>query len=275
MKKNKRITDRINYNRILNGYCLICKQYGKLTKDHVPPKGSVTITKREQRTISESHPDNFDNVKGLPTFRASTFKTICRDCNSTLLSQFDSEICTVTKSITSKVKDYFILANQIYPYIEVPFDAKKFTRGMIGHILSASSIKACLNPISENHLFSPLRDYVSGKVTTFEDTHDIYYWFYPHATHISAQGLAFFNEGHICECLLLYFFPIAFLITLKGQGTFPAHALKLNLSDDKLRFNMSLNNIPFSSFPFIELKGNQMLLFNDEFTCISYPIKNE
>lgn len=185
MKKNKRITDRINYNRILNGYCLICKQYGKLTKDHVPPKGSVTITKREQRTISESHPDNFDNIKGLPTFRASTFKTICLNCNSTLLSKFDSEICTVTKSITSKVKDYFIFANQIYPYIEVHFDAKKFTRGMIGHILSASSIKACLNPISENHLFSPLRDYVSGKVTTFEDTHDIYYWFYPHATHDS------------------------------------------------------------------------------------------
>ncbi|MEI7342239.1 chaperonin [Pectobacterium brasiliense] len=268
----KKITSRINHTRIENGYCFICKSYGKLTKDHVPPKGSVIITKREQKSISECLGEQYKEINGLKIQRASVFKTICYRCNSEILGKLDNHFCNVIKMLSDKVNDHFITKSNIYNSVHIPFNSHEFTRAMVGHVLSATSITSCMKPIIDNDFFTPLRKFVLGEISTYENTHDIYYWFYPHATHISAQGIAFYNEGNICICSLLYFFPIAFLITLKGQGTYPTQANKLEIKDKMLFLDLSTFNINYSSFPFIDLKDNQMMMFNDGFTCISYPI---
>ncbi|ELA8351611.1 hypothetical protein R7D97_24385 [Vibrio sp. Vb5031] len=52
-KYSQKISERINHSRIVQGYCLICGEYGRLSIDHVPPQGAVTITKVEQIHISE------------------------------------------------------------------------------------------------------------------------------------------------------------------------------------------------------------------------------
>ncbi len=82
---------------------------------------------------------------------------------------------------------------------------------------------------------------------------------------ITAQLTSFFNDGHLCHCSCMHFFPMAFLITFKDEGTYPAHASKLNFDDKKLYFNMTQGNLDYVAFPFTPLKGNQMMLMTDTF----------
>lgn len=49
----KRLTERRMHTKIAQGHCLICGSYGELSWDHVPPKGSITITKIEQMHLTE------------------------------------------------------------------------------------------------------------------------------------------------------------------------------------------------------------------------------
>ncbi|HDV2355697.1 TPA: chaperonin, partial [Escherichia coli] len=112
-----------------------------------------------------------------------------------------------------------------------------------------------------------------GENKKIGDTHDFYYWFYPNRTQITAQLTSFFNNGHLCHCSCMHFFPMAFLITFKDEGTYPAHASKLKINDEKLYFNMTQGNLDYVAFPFTTLKGNQMLLMTDSFTSASYPQK--
>lgn len=50
---SKGISKRMQHTRIKEGYCLICGKFGRLSHDHVPPKGSIHIDKVEQKHISE------------------------------------------------------------------------------------------------------------------------------------------------------------------------------------------------------------------------------
>lgn len=49
----KRLTDRSIHTEIVRGHCLICGTYGRLSWNHVPPQGSITITKVEQVHLTE------------------------------------------------------------------------------------------------------------------------------------------------------------------------------------------------------------------------------
>ncbi len=84
----------------------------------------------------------------------------------------------------------------------------------------------------------------------------------------------FHNNGHSTGLSLLSFFPIAFLVTIKGEGIYPAHAHKLDLNASKMSLSLSQHNFKYVDFPFVELKGDQAYFSNGSQTIISYPIKN-
>ncbi|MNR60715.1 hypothetical protein D3C85_1822730 [compost metagenome] len=86
--------------------------------------------------------------------------------------------------------------------------------------------------------------------------------------------MGFLNQGHSTILSLLSFFPIAFLVTPKGEGIYPSHATRFDLNSIKLTLDLSSYNINFSDFPFVELRGDQMYLLTDYQTIISYPIKD-
>jgi len=71
---------------------------------------------------------------------------------------------------------------------------------------------------------------------------------------------------------ILSFFPLAFLLTEKGKGIFPAGAEKLELSDESLPVSLSALNVNFSSFPAVGLIGDQMIALASHLSIVSYPI---
>lgn len=268
-----KISERVRHTKIINGYCLICGEFGKLSIDHVPPQGSVTITKVEQRHISEMSGTKAKSIKGVRSPNGSKFKTICHKCNSEVLGANDDEVSKVCKSLTKKINAYYSDINNPFNLISVDINPLKYARAMIGHILSATSVVECKTAPVETAYFAPLKEFILGNDKALDETHDIYYWFYPHNRHLSAKYVYFYNQGHSTGLSLLSFFPVAFLVTPKGQGIYPTHAHKLTFQDDKMYLSLSSHNMEYADFPFGVLKGNQMYFLTDYQTIISYPIK--
>lgn len=270
---SKNISDRFKHAKIIEGYCVICGVFGKLSQDHVPPKGSITITKTEQRHVNEMMGAKSNKVKGLQSPNGSKFKTICGKCNNEHLGKNDDEIAKVNNLLTLEIKNH-ISTTHINNHISVPVKAVNYSRAMIGHILSATSVEECKKPIFESPYFDALRQFVLGDDQAIENTHDIYYWFYPFSMHISSKMVGFNNEGHLACLSLLSFYPIAFMVTEKSKGIFPVHARKLELTDSNLTLDLSHHGFEFAEFPFIELKGNRFMALTDYQSIVSYPIKN-
>ena len=270
-----KISERIKHTKITHGYCLICGTHGKLSIDHVPPQGAVTITKVEQRHISEMMGIKATSIKGVPSTNGSKFRTICNKCNSKVLGVVDSEVALVSKNLTLKIKDHFQYFNNIYNSVSVNINSLNYARAMIGHILAATSVTECFQPSEPTPYFTPLQNFVLGDDHALDETHDLYCWFYPRDRHVSAKYVHFVNKGHSAGISLLAFYPLAFLITPKNAGIYPAHAQKFELTMSRLVLNLSLHNIKYVDFPFVELHGNSMYLLSEHQAVISYPVKNK
>lgn len=268
----KRISDRINHTKIVEGYCLICGEFKKLTEDHVPPKGAIVITKVEQKHIGEVMNERAPNMKGVMSRNGSKFKTICKDCNSNL-ADGDAEIARVCKLLTPIIKNYFEIARDVYSLKVIEINAIKYMRSMIGHVLSATTVEECKTPQEETSYFTPLINFVRGDDSAIENTHEIFYWFYPYKRHLSAKVMAYHHGDNLSLISLLSFFPIAFLIVEKGKCKLPFYAQKLDTSSTCLMLDLSSKNIQYFDFPFTNLDGYQFFLMNEILCTISYPIQ--
>lgn len=271
-KYSQSISKRFEHTKINAGYCLICGEYRKLSVDHVPPKGAITITKVEQRHISELTGADASRIKGVPSPNGSKFKTICHECNNRHIGWCDGEVASVCKFLTTQIKDYFFYANNVSTLIFSKVDAVKFARAMVGHILSATSVEECKIVQGNSEYLDPLKSFVLGNDKALQNSHDIYYWFYPFNKHLSAKCVSFYNNGHIAPVSLLSFFPIAFMVTKKNEGIYPSHSNKLSLTDKALVLDLSSRGFEYAEFPFHGLKGNQMMAYTEFQTIVSYPI---
>lgn len=269
---SKMMSERSKHTTIVSGYCVICGNHGTLSKDHVPPQGSITITKVEQVHLTELYGLNANPVRGIRSMNGSKFRTICRECNMTALGANDGEIADVCKALTRKINHFITTANSPVSHVHTPVNAVKYCRAMVGHILAATTVNECREPPRESPYFTPLQRFVLGDNHALDDTHDIYYWFFPHRYHQSIKLFNMQNEGNLCCMSVLSFFPLAFLLTEKGKGIFPAGAMKLELTDKSLFVNLSGSNRDFSSFPAVGLSGNQMIALVDHLSIVSYPI---
>lgn len=271
-KYSDNISERLKHTRIENGYCLICGKFDKLTKDHVPPKGAITITKVEQKHIIEIIGAQSKKIKGVTAQGGSIFRTICNECNAIKIGSNDNELSRIYLELTGRIKSEFYKYNGTPNTITINADLLKYSRAMIGHILAATSVKECLQEPSEIPYFSPMQKFVLGDDNALSKTHDIYYWFYPQKRHLSAKLVNFYNEGSSCLMSLLSFFPLAFLVTEKNKGIVPSYAEKLNLHDATLRLNLLMHKSNYIDFPFHKMTGNQLMLMASHQCIVSYPI---
>lgn len=264
------------------GYCQICGKFGALTKDHVPPKGAIHITKDVERQVEQrlmTEVDGFaghndvKNIKGVVGKSGSTFMTLCKSCNDSKAGgKNDDEVSRVYKELNTKLLNHFSSPYSVFNSINVELDAKKFLRAMMGHVLSATTAQACREPLKEGSPDQWLRDYVMGDDSALADNFDIYYWYYPFRRHVSARNIGFYNNGHVTTLSSLSFFPMALLVTRKNQGIFPAQAKPLTLNSTEIVLDITARNLEYSKFPFCILENNQMMAINAHVCITSMPI---
>ena len=255
------------------GFCLICGEHGTLSKDHVPPKGAITLGKVEQKLMTEVFGAQVDpTVKGIKGNNGSTFRTICNDCNNNHVGGVnDQEVARVYGQINSSLYALASTGMHLTAPLRVNVNAERFLRAMVGHVLSATTNKRCKYPVNTEDKLQPLRSFVLGKNNNIEETHSFYYWFYPFKRHISALGVGVYNEGKYSVVSCLHFSPMAFLIVPKGEGIYPAQAQPISIDTKELILDISDWNLEYATFPFYDLEGNQLIAV-DEHSCVtSFP----
>jgi hypothetical protein len=197
------------------GYCLICGQHGKLTKDHVPPKGCSN----KNDTILQ-----FATEKVTTPCQGGTgFKTLCTKCNSDLLGlKYDPALIDLTNQIISLSNKKFVLPSDQLVIIK----PQKIAKSIVGHLLAASSTRgqnSSLDEIKNGLRHYPfvdaLRDYVLNENAQLPDNIDIYFWVYPYKQQVIIKGteivkglLAGNSIGYFGH--ILKFLPLAFWILL-------------------------------------------------------------
>ncbi|MGM0857219.1 MAG: metal-binding protein [Pseudomonadota bacterium] len=278
MIKKSHITQRLSHTgkRINEGYCVICGEFGKLYIDHVPPQGSINVTRVEQHHVMEVFGGrSIKKPKGAISANGSKFKTLCRKCNSDRLGGFDGEIKNVYHSLANQVSSYFLTGVNPFPKAATQLHTEKFLRAMIGHVLSATTATECLMPQESSIYFDPLKNFVINGGNDIENTHRFFCWFYPYERHLSAKLVSWKDDAGTSLVSLLAFYPLAFLIASKECAVAPAHSTEIKLSDSILSVTLSLKNLDYATFPFVPLKGNNMMLLTDHLCITSSPLRNE
>jgi hypothetical protein len=227
--------------------------------------------------MSEVYASKSDKkIKGVIGKGGSTFLTLCGKCNGEHVGGVnDEEVSRVYKLLHQKVIEHIKKPFAYSNSISIELDARKFLRAMVGHVLSATTSKLCENPLNDKAPDQKLRDFVLGSDSALIDNYDIYYWYYPYRRHISARYVAFRNKGHSTVVDCLHFFPMAFLITKKGEGTFPAQANQLELIDTKITLEITARNLEYAQFPFVSLIGDQLMASSDQLCITSMPLNSD
>jgi hypothetical protein len=269
-----KISERIEHCRIIEGYCQICGVFGKLSADHVPPQGSITLSVIEQKNIMEYI--SKAELQGVKGKRGSVFKTICGPCNSKL-GLFDMEIKRVSNSLGKKIRSHFTNCSSPYNLVTEQLNVSNYLRGMVGHILASTSVRSCLQPIKDTDFYKSLREFVLGKSNNLDEEYDVYYWFYPNRFNISGGCFAVGQPGSKMPIIgaVIYFYPVAIFIGMKADANPDLeYRNKILTTDKKLYLNVSTNLIAQSVYPFMGKNENTILLLNDSNIIVSYPIKS-
>jgi hypothetical protein len=187
--------------------CNICGDFGRLTKDHTPPKGAININQVEMLHII----DHLNAEKPTRNTRKSQngvkYRTLCSRCNNGLLgTKYDPAFI----SFVSNVGGFLRTKIQLPRIINVPSQPQKLMRAVLGH-LSAQGV----NRYDHGKDTEPLRDYFIDESLPLPNNIDIYYWVYPYKSQVQVRDCCYMDI-RIGEPVIIWFikfFPIAFLVT--------------------------------------------------------------
>ncbi len=221
---------------MMTGCCNICGKFGKLTRDHVPPKGSADlrdvniqsytdmILGAKSATVNPSDPNAL--VADFSHRRVSQnglkFRTICADCNNNLLgSRYDPEIIRVSEAVRTFVRPYADCGIIPPETVRVSVRTHYLLRGIIGHLLAAIEFPNRNKPYDTfgKSVYDSLRRYVLDESLPLPSCVTVYYWTYPYKDQLVIKSLCV-CEQRKGECVigdLLKFFPLAYFIAFEGE----------------------------------------------------------
>ena len=279
------MAERVLIKGAKTGYCRICQQYGKLTADHVPPKGSITLSPVALRTLGQ-------NKKSKPVISqgGTNFRTLCGDCNNNLLGQqYDPELNKISKEVGSLVNKInslssngFILPEQV----TVEVKPQKLARAIIGHLF-ASNYHPDEQEVEKSDSSKALRAYFLDQNATLPDDLNIYYWFYPgnRQVLIRAAMMASIMNPNPEEAVsfgLIKFAPIAYMVTWQEPKINKLKLSKLfknrNVGiDETEKLEINLRQYPSLGYP--ELPDDEdkfrITLFNHQQTSVAIKKKGK
>ena len=279
------LNNRVITRGAKQGYCRICKQYGDLTRDHIPPKGSIEITSVELRTLAQDK-----DIKPVISQDGTNFRTICGNCNNKLLgTEYDPELNKVSNKVGSTVKQVCSLSHRgisLPPKVSIEVKPQRLARAVVGHLL-ASNYHPDPSDISKNVPFpEALRQFFLDPKSTLPDELNIYYWYYPGKRQVLLHGasMGFFNNTR--EPLiysLIKFFPISYWMTWEQPKHISMNAPKLlenrNLGiDDVETIQIELLNYPRIDFPENPSDDDEiqyLLFFNSQLSSVATKKKDK
>jgi hypothetical protein len=224
------------------GECNICDDYGKLTEDHVPPKGSTKVKKVKMLSIHDALGVDRNEVKGRYSQNGVKFQTLCHNCNNKILGlNYDPHL----NFFSSEVIQYLSSGLQLPHIINITSKPNLIARSVIGHMLAVDTGRS-----NKSKVISNLARYFLNPSYQLPKGIDIYYWVYPHKQQVLVRDAALVCP--LVSFMLMKYFPLAFMLTIDAPK--PKHLYSLNplLSsnpDQERNIPVSLSIIPPARFP--------------------------
>ena len=118
------------------GICVICGTPGKLTRDHVPPRGTNPTSDVDVRTLGEYLGSDFAKVRRLRG--GFNVPSICGTCNNSRLGQqYDPELKSFTEAFALWVRAGFEQRLVLPAAPEFTCRPLRIIKAIVGHLLAA------------------------------------------------------------------------------------------------------------------------------------------
>ena len=274
---------QISFTDAPYGFCNICPSQGRLTRDHVPPKGMQTLSDLEVRSLVESFGGRRD-PNDKPTHPRIVqggikFPSLCAHCNNQLLGrEYDPSLIKAAQALAAVVRPC-IENSLVLPHsFELEIKPQRIARAVMGHLLAAEHRENMAEPPVGTPFQSAMREYVLDSSLPLPNSLDMFVWLYPSRRQVIIIGSAYANYHNMKSAVagsFIKFFPFGFWVTCNrsSEHRIPFERLLPNRNtplDAVTKFRISKNSTPPLSWP-ERLPDDDMLFFNDEQTHSAKP----
>lgn len=203
------------------GVCSICKQEGKLSDDHIPPKSCGNNGRSLYISFTPEYLQSGSIKKQKISQNGLKFRTICPRCNNELGAKYDKDLFLFRQFILS------IISNS---KIDMKYNELNVIKGILGHLLAASELD---ESIPANDIRKFYFDDNLNCMKEFLSKYSLLCFYYPYRESIfilkNYVPIDFSGQDKIPEGMIssFYFYPFAFVFCDKTTK-FPSKDL-LNL----------------------------------------------
>ncbi|MCF7519842.1 HNH endonuclease [Pseudoalteromonas sp. L21] len=273
-KFSQRLQKKVMTRGKTHGYCTICREYGKLTREHVVPQGCGNIEDKVIVRVTE-YLDAPDKPKGNRSQGGIHFRTVCAKCNSLLGSKYDRELINFSNDI-AKHLNHLTFGHVFNKITYRPYRTLKLAKAVVGHLLAANSVEETNSDKPLSNRYSMLSEFVLNEAAPLPEGFDIYYWLYPYKPIKMLRSIGsmnIINPSFRVAGDILKYYPIAFLVSYNSKPA-PEYGLtKLNLPstqkiNDTAGVEVSYMRALRSDFP-ERPEDYEVLLMNDEVCTVA------
>ena len=264
----------------LKGRCVICDAAGPLTRDHVPPQAVVAPSVLEVQTLTALLGDA--SVPGSPRggFRAPTFPSICKNCNTDRLGrEYDPSLERMAVDVRRWMTLPAELGIELVGNIEIETRPYRLARAVVGHLLAAEERRDPSKLPPRGTLTEALRSFFLDIDAPWPQGIHFYLWPYPGKEQVIIRGFGISRVigqtyGPIIGDILK-FFPVAFWITADPAVGVPYSLTPLPFPsvislDSSVEITIPVRNQPRRDWP--ETPGDdEVLALNDQRSSIASP----
>lgn len=188
------------------GTCNICGEYGLLTADHTPPKGAISLTQVEMKSIVELLAAVPPGKHGRVSQNGVKFRSLCGRCNNGLLGAcYDPAFIEFTQQIGNYLKTSVVLPSST----SAQGKPTLISRAVLGHLAAIGVNRYDKGPHTDE-----FRNYMLDETLPMPDWIEIYYWVYPYKIQVLVRDavISDFRNSNAVNFWLMKFFPVAFFV---------------------------------------------------------------
>ena len=277
-KYTENLKKRILTRGSKEGYCVICGEWGLLSRDHVPPKGCNNLSDAEIRFL---HPPEGIERKPITSQGGVTYRTLCGACNSGRLgAEYDRALIEFSNAITScslsAREKRFALPQYVQQYIK----PQRIARAIVGHVIAALAVDETRNGLRSDPMTDKMRHYFLNQDAPLPEQIEIYFWLYPERKQVIVKHMGKMiqvedGSNEIVKGHIIKFLPFGFWLTFESPSIRARNIHKLIKQrsmgiDDPDLISLDIYDVPPLNFPETP-EGNQFMMYNSNYGAQSTP----
>lgn len=231
------------------GRCNICGEFGQLTEDHTPPKGSVRVTQMEVNHLTSVLGADRPGPKPRISQNGVKFRTLCKRCNNSALG-LNCDLAF--NDFTQGIKSYLTSSIKLPSVMYVSGKPGKIARAVFGH-LSAVGV----DRFHEGDRSDEMMEWFLDESLPMPSRLRIKYWVYPYKTQILIRDSAIrdLRAQDAAVFWLMKFFPVAFLVLWDSPSGYEypqfADLARWGNADPEAEIELPiyLNSVPHERWP--------------------------